>query len=1262
MRGNHWDPALPAEDFTKSVTFAAGAETATVSFPTRPNLRDTGDLTLTAEVRQDEDYNYWVGATFTADVTVTDDDTAAEFSLSVSPAAIDEGEDVTFTLTRHGDVSQALEEVPFVLKIGADYRRYVFPQWVEPQDYGVAMDAGQSARDYSFTVHRDGAYNRNNFDFRFEAEFKLPEEVPDAHLAEYFRVRGERKVGASVRNVPKQQVWIASIGDDTFDPNDEEEEISHENYTEGQEVPFVIGRSGSADQIAEELVVLFRYLEIEHPYRRGSRLRPDTYFNPSDQRMFMTFPAGETRVSGSFVIAVDDVPEDLFVNFFVVYFPRVPYVDYWSYQKLYEDAAFGRFRDNPRAISIALAEDDSNTIEEGETAEFVLTRGGSTDQSLTIDVAIDDPGDFRRGNHWMNTPDRTVAVTFDAGSGTAALSVPTSDDWRDIPDNTITATIPPSQDGSYRPAYETEGDTSASVTVEDNDVAPKITLTASATTVAEGTAASFTMTRNDTDNRLVMRFLFGVQGEEQYQIHIWDETESRITVDVDTEDDDHDDPDEIVYALSVLPYPNVPQDELNQYWTIEGPSSATITVTDNDLPLVGVDEVERSYHEWRHGHVRFVREGQTGDELELNFIITQDGNSLYLTEQIGYELTIYIPAGEESSLTTHLLAWHDGDEDDTTLTVTAVANPDRYRIDPERASATFTVIDRDPLPVLSIADATASEGDGTIDFQVSIDSTVSPPSRREIGVIHYTQSGSAEPGEDYTGTAKFLTIPPLATSFTISIPLLDDALVEEDESFTLKLNFPINVRLQDGQGTLSATGTITDDEPTVSVSAVSDEVDEGDTAVLEFVRTGSTAEALTVYFSHIYELSPGGARVVHTTQSLEIPAGQASAQLSIETEDDGLDTVDRVFGISVVPPTWEGLTAYYRQDPATAWVTIKDTDLPVVSVEADSEGVHESYDADFTLTRVGRTDIALTVNVTVTQVGSFLPSGDPPSTVTFPVGSETATLTLATVGDSTLEDHGSVTVAIAEGDDYEVGLPASATTAIADNDRSGVSVSIAGENAAVDEGENVVFTVTRTGGEDLDAFTVQVNVYEVRDFWIWEDDEEKLAEFVEYGGFAGLSNSDGGRGLYSENQYDVRFAAGSATATITIATEDESYNDGNSYFRAEIPLSGSYQVDPFPGRAEVWVRDDDIPTVHVTPGEFTFVEDGINRPAHTVHRTGDTSTQLWFSLEIYHVLNYHHPFAPRRYPDSGLRTVRRTIGAGSVSSNPYISVQVFFLR
>ena len=1272
MRGNHWDPAPQAGDVSKDVTFAAAADTATVSFPTRANDRDTGDLTLTGEVREDADRSYWVGATFTADVTVTDDDTAPEFSLSVSPAAINEGEDVTFTLTRHGDVSQALDEVPFVLRIGANYSRDIWPLLdIEPQNYGVSMDAGQSARKYEFTLHLDN----NNVGFRFEAEFKPLEEIPDAHQAEYYGVRGDRKVGALVHNVRRQKVWIASIGNDTFGQNDDEEEISHRNYSEGQEVPFVIERSGSAAQIAGELVVQFRYFELDHPYRRGSYLIPGAYFNPSDQRMYMTFPAGETSLGGSFTIDVDDVAETESTNLFIVYFPRVPYAVYYTFQDRPTTGHYGIFQDNPRAISIAVAEDDSNTggdsedtdastIEEGETAEFVLTRRGSTGQSLTVDVAIDDPGDFRRGNHWRAAPDRTVAVTFDAGSSAASLSVPTSDDWRDIPDNTVTATIPPSHDGSYRPAYTSEGETSASVTVEDNDVAPEISLSASAATVVEGQAASFTITRTNGDTRQYMRYLFGLQGDERTLAHLWREDETQLTLDVVTTDDDYAGPARRVYAARILPlirggFIRVPEEDSSQYWTVTGSGQATITVTDNDLPLVGVEQVEQSYPEGGigrlvgFGDVRFVREGHTTDELPVKYRITQNGNSVLIGNGIGVEQTIDILAGEENRLMTILLAWADGDEDDTTVTVEALADADEYRIDPDNASATFTVTDRDPPPALSISDATASEGDATIDFTVSIESTVSPPSRRQMTVIFNTVSGSAESGKDYTGTLETLVIQPLATSAAISIPLLDDALGEGEESFRLQLRLPENAELQDGQEILSATGTITDDEPTVSVSAVSDEIEEGETAVFEFARTGSTAEALTVYFTPLSQRDPDIPARVAPVESIEIPAGQTSARRSIETEDDRWDAFDLRNGIRVVSPTLAELTHYYNHVDDVAWVTARDNDLPPVDINAQEEGVQESYNTIFTLQRLGLVDAALTVNVAVTRVGSFFPTGDPPSTVTFAAGSSTATLTLATVGDSTVEDHGSVSVRIEEGDGYEVGLPASATTKIADNDRSGVSVSIAGNNAVVDEGEKVVFTVTRTGGEELNAFVVRLNVYEVRDYYLWQGNEEKLAEFVETGSGGGVSDSDGGLGLYSENQYDLHFAAGSDTATITFFTQDESYNDGNSYFKVDMPLSGNYQVDPFPGSAVVWVRDDDIPTVHVTPENYTVVEDGVYRAAHTFHRTGATPTRLFLEFKTYDLIRHQEPEGPERHPRSGLRSLRRFIDGGSISSAPY---------
>ena len=1029
-------------------------------------------------------------------------------------------------------------------------------------------------------------------------------------------------------------------------------------------MPFTIQRRGTAEQIAEELVVHVRYIEIDHPYRVGSFRVPDGYYNPSDQPKFMTFPAGETTVGGTVVFAVDDVA-DPDSNAFSIYFPRAPHDIYWSRLNERQDGVGGVFRDYSRAVSIAVAEDededeDNSTIEEGETTEFVLTRLGSTTWSLTLNVVIDDPGDFRRGNHWSNAPDRIVPVTFAAGSATTTLSVPTQDDWRDIPNNTITATVPPSQDGRYRPAYETEGETSAAVTVKDNDVAPEISLSASAATVVEGQAASFTITRTNGDTRQYMRYLFGLQGDERTLAHLWREDETQLTLDVVTTDDDYAGPARRVYAARILPlirggFIRVPEEDSSQYWTVTGSGQATITVTENDLPLVGVEQVEQSYPEGGigrlvgYGDVRFVREGHTTDELPVKYRITQNGNSVFIGNAIGVEQTIDILADEENRLMTILLAWDDGDEDDTTVTVEVLVDAENYSIDPDHASATFTVTDRDPPPALSVSDATAPEGDGEIEFQVSVESTLTVPSRREMRVQFYTLSKSAESGRDYTGQLATLVIPPLATSATISVPLLDDALAEEDETFRLILTGPVNAVFQDNQTQLSATGTITDNEPTVSLSAVNDTVEEGEDVVYEFTRTGTATDSLTVYFR-------GGPSETSEQQSVDIPAGQSKARWTVSTEEDELDKPDLTYTAYVIPASWADQPHNYHSAADEVTVTVQDDDLPVVTIAADSEGVHESYNADFTLTRVGRTDITLTVNVTVTRKGSFFPSGDPPSSVTFPVDSETVTLTVPTVGDSTLEDHGSVTAAIAGGDDYEAGEPASAVTAVADNDRRGVSVAIAAAEAAVDEGENVVFTLTRTGGQELTAFTVRVNVGEVRDHSPWNHNEEELAEFDVLTPYSPYGQSGGALSLYSEKAYDVSFAAGSNTAAITIATEDEDHNDGNSYFRAIIPLSGSYRVDPFPGTAEVWVRDDDIPTVHITPEESEVVEGG-DRPLYTFHRTGDTSTDLWVEVDYYSLARYS--YGHERSPSSGLHRFRRPILTGRSSSAFNVGFQRF---
>ena len=1248
MQGNHWDPAPADAERLKSATIPAGQSSATVSFPTRPNVRDTGDLTLTASLVYGAGSTYWVSGTdFQADVTVTDDDTAMEVSLSVDREAILEGESLTFTFTRHGDASEALENAPFHLRIGPNIRRYLWPEYEEPQDYAVTMAAGESARELSFKVHYDRYYWRlgdtHRRNFRFRAEIRPASGIPEEHLDEYVSVRGDRRVEAIVTNQAKQTVTFVSVGSGFEGSSESTGYVLRERFFEGQRVPFVMERSGPAPQIAKELTVHVKYLELFHPDQRGYLFRPG-YYNPSQQSIFVTFAAGQTRANGEFFVAVDDVVEEVGRgrdNFLSLWAVDVPLGDYSSDYGGYSVVRQGDINDFVYAyigerslVSIAAVDDSPTidfgedpgsdlpstgvTIEEGEDAEFVLTRTGLKDNEITVSVSIDDPGHFRRGDHGRNTPDRTAPVTFGAGEDTAYLTVHTSDDGRDIPDNTLTATVLPSQDNSYTPVAAGERRTSATVTVTDNDVAPEIRLSVSSSTVEEGQEAYFDIVRSgDSQDYRDFPLLFGLQGEQAFRVYTLGPGENLARRFLRTEDDDYDDPDETVYEMTLLPLENVPEDEQSQYRTIVGPSSITITVTDNDLPLVGVEQVEESYVEGELGQLRIVRIGQTGSPLNVKARVTQTGNSYFEFYQylLNVARTYTIDASEDSEVSSFQLQWEDGDEPEGSMTMQLLPGAG-YRIDPERSIASFRVIDDDPAPTLAVTGATVSEDAGKIRFRVSLSSSVSPPSLQTVTVDYVTEDGTAEAGEDYTHIAGTLVIGPEKTSGVIDVPVLDNRLTEETESFSLVLSDPVNAELQDDQAKLTAVATITDNEPHVTVAPVAAEVDEGSPVRFRFTRSGDNidlSEPLTVHFIAGYE----DAR----DEWLEavVPADRSSVTWEKPTEDDDYDGPDRTFLAFVIPSTWRELPLDYSSVSTSVRTVVRDNDLPVVTIEAVHEGRTEGDSVEFTLSREGQLHQPLTVNFSVAQTSDseteqadFI-AGTPPSTATFAANSATATLTVPTSLDSAAEPHATITASITdeEDDGYRAGDPGSASVRMIDDDRDyTTNLSISAQAGVVEEGDAAVFVVRRTGGTNLDL-VARVRVTEVkraarRDL---QDSPNRLE--------------------YSVTEREVSFNPGDVSATLAVSTEDEDVNDGNSRIKASLLPGRFYGINPYPSIANIWVRDNDIPTVSFTEAHIEHLETPGQRPEYTLVRTGSTAHSSSVTLSDSYISRYGSPFGDR---------------------------------
>jgi hypothetical protein len=85
---------------------------------------------------------------------------------------------------------------------------------------------------------------------------------------------------------------------------------------------------------------------------------------------------------------------------------------------------------------------------------------------------------------------------------------------------------------------------------------------------------------------------------------------------------------------------------------------------------------------------------------------------------------------------------------------------------------------------------------------------VSWPTVQPIFLDYRTTNGSAVTNDDFTSRSGVLTINPLATEATISVPILSDALVEANEQFSLILSNPEAASLADS----TAVGTIVDSD------------------------------------------------------------------------------------------------------------------------------------------------------------------------------------------------------------------------------------------------------------------------------------------------------------------------------------------------------------------------------------------------------------------------------------------------------------------
>ncbi|WP_071191885.1 Calx-beta domain-containing protein [Trichormus sp. NMC-1] len=278
---------------------------------------------------------------------------------------------------------------------------------------------------------------------------------------------------------------------------------------------------------------------------------------------------------------------------------------------------------------------------------------------------------------------------------------------------------------------------------------------------------------------------------------------------------------------------------------------------------------------------------------------------------------------------------------------------------------------------------------------------------------------------------------------------------------------------------------------------------------------------------------------------------------------------------------------------------VLDDDAAVVTLTVNPASVLEDGATNlvYTFTRTGNTATALTVNYgvsgTATLNNDYVQTGAASFTstagsITFASGASTATLTINPTTDTTLESNETIALTLAPNANYAIGTAGAVTGTIVDDDTAVIPIiTVAATDAnAAETATGVtpnpgVFTLTRTGST-TNALTVN------------------------YTNAGTASNGTD----YSNLPGSVTFAAGSATATVTVNPIDDTITEVTETAIFNLAAGTGYTLGTATS-ATVNIADNDFPLVTINLSDNQTIVEGRTSSQNVSYTVtlSDTSNQ-----------------------------------------------------
>jgi uncharacterized delta-60 repeat protein len=851
---------------------------------------------------------------------------------------------------------------------------------------------------------------------------------------------------------------------------------------------------------------------------------------------------------------------------------------------------------NPPAKPVisVLALGDTTTENEQDSGLFLITRFGNVDVPLTIPLAVS--GTATPGADYVPLPE---TVTLAAGETFARLPVVAVADSYLEGNETVRLSVV--TNASY-----SVGTAAATVTIVDNDL-PTVTLNTDDAAVLEAGSppARIVVSRSgDVTRDLVVSYLAtgtAIGGRD------YNPLPGTVTI-----------PAGAASATILLTPRNdalVEGDETvvlfladSATYNVGWPNSATVTILDDELPVVSIAATDPTASEPADtGEFTVTRTGNLSGDLIVYF--KTGGKAIHQADYAPIGDRVRIPAGARSATIT-ITPIDDGfREDPEPVVIELVPNP-AYNLGPDwMAQLMLNDDDGGSVPAVgfSLLSSSVSESVGVAKLVVAV--TANPADNAPIVVNYRVSGGTATAGQDYApltnGMLMFSYADPTGmnalTNRTQIIPITitDDNQPEPNETIVVTLFDPIvissvttNVEVMDVNG-MSVTNTVITTNSTpgyldtyehhtltildndlslVSVEAtVPDAYEEGPApGEFTFTRTGATNLAQTVYFQ-VGGSASSGNDFAPLGNSIVIPAGLSSVTLPVFPVDDPVQE----FSETVTVTLYSAPGAQFGP-AASATVTIHDNDGTIEFAKVSYSVQENAGQAEVLVNYSGSTNRLVTVDYAATA-GTATAGFDfvlTNGTLTFLPGETSKSFFVPIIDDLVVEPTETVNLILRNpSGGAPLGGQNTAVLRIIDDDT--VLEFSEPVFSANEDGTNAVVTVRRSGVITNNA---------------------AVGYFTADGG--AVAGQD-----YVATNGTLQFGPGELTKTILIALRDDTLFEGDEAFTVALTnaVGGATGAQSL---ATVVIKDDEC-ALEFDPPAYSVIEYG-GFATVNVRRTGGT--------------------------------------------------------